>query len=347
MALCCGGAANTQEAPSLEFYDLVVSAAADEFELCDTRGPLNELSSMTALAIKPLHSLSFKVRAVDANGDSVQGFMASLPSPLSDFTTVTFEDLQTTAIFEILPPVGINSEALCEQVGEISLWARDSSSSQLMVTKDIPVFVKCDCPDLQVELNDPPLQVNLQEPIRISARILCYDYNAGPFTVSMWLEDHEGRWVASRWMSFNNLAVGEVAPIPQIMYTPEEAGQYCLYVNIITDYEITYENNLVQHCLLVASGPFVVQPNVATPNGDGINDIIYFRFANQSLAQPRIRIFSLGGELIFETDETDSDRRLAWDGRDRDYRPVPAGSYLYVVYDGNTKFRTGMCGVVR
>ncbi len=48
-----------------------------------------------------------------------------------------------------------------------------------------------------------------------------------------------------------------------------------------------------------------------------------------------------------ETDETDSDRRLAWDGRDRDYRPVPAGSYLYVVYDGNTKFRTGMCGVVR
>ena len=43
----------------------------------------------------------------------------------------------------------------------------------------------------------------------------------------------------------------------------------------------------------------------------------------------------------------DSEQRLAWNGRDRDGRQVPAGSYLYVVYDGETAFHTGSCGVIR
>jgi len=311
--------------PVLEFYDLVSDLPVSELQMCDTRGPLNEMPDLTALAVKTNSTLSFKVRAFDPDGDSVSVFVGSLQQPLSDFATFSYADDHTSATFEIVPPEGVNNAALCEQVGNISIWAQEETVEQLSVSREIPVFVKCDCPDLEVELFDPPAEGVLHEPIRVSAQILCSGFKSGPFSVSMWLEDPDGRWVASRWSTFESLDPGKIASVPQIMYTPEQSGQYCAYANVIIDHEIVPDNNQTQHCLLVGIGPFVVRPNVATLNGDGINDNIVFRFSNQNFADPRVRIFSLGGDLQIRT----------------------VGSYLYVVYEGDDRFRTGTCGVIR
>ncbi|PID78584.1 hypothetical protein CSB20_14415, partial [bacterium DOLZORAL124_64_63] len=72
-----------------------------------------------------------------------------------------------------------------------------------------------------------------------------------------------------------------------------------------------------------------------------------FRFRNQIMPNPMVRIFDLTGHLVFETSSLDSERNLVWDGRDQGGHLMPPGSYLYVVYDDGREFRTGTCGVIR
>jgi gliding motility-associated-like protein len=65
-------------------------------------------------------------------------------------------------------------------------------------------------------------------------------------------------------------------------------------------------------------------PNVFTPNGDNVND--YFEI----LALPpysSLMIFDRSGQEVFRSEHYNND----WNGTDKDHRPLPGGTYWYVL----------------
>ncbi|MBN1899164.1 MAG: gliding motility-associated C-terminal domain-containing protein, partial [Spirochaetes bacterium] len=77
---------------------------------------------------------------------------------------------------------------------------------------------------------------------------------------------------------------------------------------------------------------------IATPNGDGVNDFLYF---NGLTGQYKITIIDVNGRLI----NTISDVPY-WDGRDENGNIVPSGIYLYEVkYNG--KSVKGICAIAK
>ena len=87
-----------------------------------------------------------------------------------------------------------------------------------------------------------------------------------------------------------------------------------------------------------------VLPRIISPNDDGINDVVYFKLDNPTLAEISGAVFDMsGGEVasltrvvdlsIFLPETVDG---LQWDGRDHSGRRVPAGPYVYRIQgDGN------------
>lgn len=59
---------------------------------------------------------------------------------------------------------------------------------------------------------------------------------------------------------------------------------------------------------VICDEPYIFLPNAFSPNGDGINDILFIRgdFINDCL----LRIYDRWGEKVFETTSTDK----GWDG---------------------------------
>ena len=83
-----------------------------------------------------------------------------------------------------------------------------------------------------------------------------------------------------------------------------------------------------------------IGPSPFTPNGDGINDVVSFRFQIHELSAPRVldlTVFDLSGRVVRRLSVGEVVRgvfggsagSLQWDGRDDDGRLVPAGVYLY------------------
>ena len=85
----------------------------------------------------------------------------------------------------------------------------------------------------------------------------------------------------------------------------------------------------------------VASPNPFTPNGDGVNDEVFFRFQVHELSDPRVlevSLHDLSGRLVRRL-RGDAVVRgifgesgagiLGWDGRDESDAAVPAGVYLY------------------
>lgn len=64
----------------------------------------------------------------------------------------------------------------------------------------------------------------------------------------------------------------------------------------------------------------VTLPNVFTPNGDGINDVIKPDYVN--ILTTDLKIYNRWGELVFET----TDQAEAWDGKN-----AAAGTYFYIL----------------
>ncbi|RKY61102.1 MAG: hypothetical protein DRP95_03310 [Candidatus Latescibacterota bacterium] len=98
-----------------------------------------------------------------------------------------------------------------------------------------------------------------------------------------------------------------------------------------------------------------VTPSVATPNGDGVADVVRFEFTVLHLTTPAevlVGVYDLKGGLVREVYSGtlgSGQYRYGWDGRDEDGELVPPGVYLYrisVCADAKTEERTGALTVV-
>ncbi|HJN29898.1 MAG TPA: gliding motility-associated C-terminal domain-containing protein [Candidatus Latescibacteria bacterium] len=102
-----------------------------------------------------------------------------------------------------------------------------------------------------------------------------------------------------------------------------------------------------------------VSPSPFTPNGDGINDVVFFQFQVHELSEPRelaVTVFDLSGRVMRDLSNRSAIRGvfgdaadLGWDGRDESGNLVPTGLYLYRISlqtDSGEEHRQGTLVVV-
>lgn len=74
-------------------------------------------------------------------------------------------------------------------------------------------------------------------------------------------------------------------------------------------------------------------PNVFTPNGDGVNDVLKVTAENAS--EYTLKVYNRGGQIVFES----NDKNEVWDGSDKAGNSLPSGIYFYQLQvkgdDGN------------
>lgn len=77
----------------------------------------------------------------------------------------------------------------------------------------------------------------------------------------------------------------------------------------------------------------IVFPNVFSPNGDGLNDVLEIYVSGIKVLS--LSIFDRWGNLIFESDQP----KLFWDGRNTNGNRMPTGTYFAVLKaEGQTKY---------
>ncbi len=332
-------------APSIEISNLILSPEDPTLEPCQSGIILNEINGgmVQAFGVREENNLTFDVRSLDIDGDDTMLVVGLLPP----FVHATASG-DTMVSFDITPPEGTVVEEVCQMFGPLVFQVIELNTADPETTiVEIPLYVKWEGGDLESSVINVPTSVGLAEVVRFNGRVRSLGYNSGPFTVDLWLEDPDGVRVAGRQTDFLGLASGASVNVPQVLFEVDRPGEYCAHIDIIAGRDVNPDNNADHSCFPVAAGPFVVSPNVATPNGDGHNDYIVFRFQNQTMENPSIRIFELGGHLVYETNVLDGTRSLTWNGRNQSGDPMPPGTYIYVVYNEGREFRTGTCGVVR
>ncbi|PID80655.1 hypothetical protein CSB20_06405 [bacterium DOLZORAL124_64_63] len=340
-----GAAVAPNGAPSIEISNLVLTPDDPTLTPCDNDYSWNDLQNgmVEAFGVREGNTLSFDVRSVDLDGDRTRLTVGLLPL----FVHATASG-DTMVSFEITPPEGTVTEDVCQEFGPLVFQVIETETAQPETTTvEIPLFVKWEGPDLQATLMNVPVSAGLAEVVRFNGRVRCLGYSAGPFTAELWVLDPEGNLLATNQYHYDSLGSGQSVNLPQVMFAVEVPGEYCAHIALVEGRDVNPENNTQEICFQVASGPFTVSPDFVTPNGDGHNDAVVFRFRNQIMPNPMVRIFDLTGHLVFETSSLDSERNLVWDGRDQGGHLMPPGSYLYVVYDDGREFRTGTCGVIR
>lgn len=134
-----------------------------------------------------------------------------------------------------------------------------------------------------------------------------------------------------------------------LYYSPQPGGQYreVARTNAATDMELLFDNldNLtITGCYVMTatdlSGneskpsdefcvnncPLFTLPNVFTPNGDGVNDILS-PLLIRSISELKFSVYDRWGVLLHTT----TDKQNLWDGKLKNGGDAPASQYFYVV----------------
>ena len=90
-------------------------------------------------------------------------------------------------------------------------------------------------------------------------------------------------------------------------------------------------------CILIADS--VIVPNVFTPNGDGVNDLLVFHNL-ESYANSKLIIYNRWGSVIFENGNYLND----WNGKD-----IHDGTYYFILYvnDGKDTVKRGFVQLLK
>ncbi len=94
--------------------------------------------------------------------------------------------------------------------------------------------------------------------------------------------------------------------IPNPVATPAETTEY----NVIVELEGCRDTLSVTVTVepFICGYPYIYLPNAFTPNGDGINDVLYLRGNN--ITEMRLIIYNRWGQRVFSTE----DQSVGWDG---------------------------------
>lgn len=109
--------------------------------------------------------------------------------------------------------------------------------------------------------------------------------------------------------------------------------------------------SLAMACGWAASAPAEsIYPKVISPNGDSINDRVFFIYHNPTAARASGSIYDSKFQKVAEVRESSvfvtNSSVLTWDGKDESGSAVPAGIYFYKIEIGSD-VHTGSVGVVR
>lgn len=93
-----------------------------------------------------------------------------------------------------------------------------------------------------------------------------------------------------------------------------------------------------------------VVPRVFSPNGDGINDVVFFKVDNPRQTQVIGLVFDMSGAQVAflapAPNNLPTADSLYWNGRDENGSLVPPGPYIYRI-DGDGSILSGIVVVAR
>jgi gliding motility-associated-like protein len=94
------------------------------------------------------------------------------------------------------------------------------------------------------------------------------------------------------------------------------------------------------------SASITVSPQVITPNGDGINDVVNFVLNNPNNSSVTGTIYNRKGRFVANLTGSGGIGNLSWDGKDSNGVVVPMGLYVYIIQGDSFKFK-GVVAVAR
>jgi gliding motility-associated-like protein len=144
-----------------------------------------------------------------------------------------------------------------------------------------------------------------------------------------------------------NMGNGEVFITNNVNYYYTEAGTYTISMTAVDNVcnntqtiseQFTFVGNVVSTSII---------PNIFTPNGDGINDLLKILSVDDS-EEYSMTIFNRWGNKVFET----IDATVFWDGKDKSGSEVSDGVYFFeIIYKDicseKEKIETGHVNLVR
>jgi len=119
------------------------------------------------------------------------------------------------------------------------------------------------------------------------------------------------------------------------------AGNYPFFVHG-THMARTRSDTAVVH----VEGQIEISPNPFTPNDDGINDAVIFKYSGLGPITPEVEIYHMDGHKIpYRFVATAGE--IPWDGTDFNGVLQPPGVYLYVLRDGSKELASGTVVLAR
>ncbi len=206
--------------------------------------------------------------------------------------------------------------------GVYELWVEDARACVL----EIPVVVP-EKPEIGVELGED-LTINLGESAKLFAQI---NFDEGELRTVQWSPQED--------LECSDCLENSIAP------------QINTYINV----EVIDTNGCVardQQLIRVVNKRPVYIPNAFSPDGDGVNDLLYIFARNEQVVEVEaFRIFDRWGELVFErTNFAPNDPHFGWNGVQRG-KLSPPGTYVYLAkirfIDNEVKLFKGDLNLIR